>query len=955
MITAGTIDTSFVIGNGFDDVVFKTIIQPDGKIIVGGNFNDYNGTETYYIARLNSDGSIDSSFNTGAYLNDIVKSVDLLPDGRILVGGQFTSFNGNNSNYFIVLNSDGTINKQFVNGFDDWVLTTKVQSDGKILVGGRFNNFDGNSSSGIVRLNSDFTIDTSFNVGIGFNNGDAYSIVILSDGNILVGGVFSQYNGLSCNNIVLLSPTGSIVNTFGNGFNGRVQKITVQNDGKFLIGGQFNEYNGTTGRMIRLTSTFLIDRTFNFSDHIFDMYEQNDGRIIVVGKFTQYDGYDVDYIARLNPSGTIDGSFYVPNPINFDDWKNWVNLLPNGSILVGGQFNNYDGQNYNRLIALNNDESTYQYQYVYSAVSCNFGCDSTILNQSTYLVGSDVELNSGDTISLYDINNPTFVQCAEIVSFSNIASEPTHVYQSTQDDCESCLSGISVIAYCVPCNYNPEEFGPPLPVVVSNLYNVGDVITIPETIIQGEGDFIIYFNDCFTISAITPYVTCEYFETPQVINYQPKQSCEECTSCLGRYYGYTDCENPDEDGVIYSYQNLSIGNTILFQSGSSSCKEIVYTSSVIPNDLITFQLFSGSPVVNSTVVYSSCTECLNSWSTYESFGGFVDFNPSFEGPPAWLISGSDGEVDCNEGEGLTYVYHQFQTSGTLTLDYFWSTIDECNPLCDWPFYWVSSNQPNGINNIDYTTFQFAFSLNEAGQITINYNAGDWVTIGVYSNDCCCDPGVLFISAPQIQENPPYTLREFTTCNGEQGYVNIPSDSQLVNPVIKANYGTTPAVCGTIGNSVTEIGIGELYYSNVDDTYSSCEDCGQLYGVTLRECTTGQVYYLSMTLENIAKVLNQGPIFANGGTECYELLDSCILPNTSEYIPTLFYGNCLLCNQPLSAGTETLVCEQVCISGGTGGYTVVQVSPPHPVWTNQRGKAVVITDAIALGGMFGLNS
>lgn len=592
--------------------------------------------------------------------------------------------------------------------------------------------------------------------------------------------------------------------------------------------------------------------------------------------------------------------------------------------------------------------------YVYSATTCDQSSFApiSITNRPIYYVGSDIELTPGQILLVQDLHSPSKKQCVEVlVEVTEI--EPTHSYVSTYDNCLDCFSANTLIAFVQSCNPGSEPFSE-FPIIVSNLYEIGDILSIPELHFFGESESesenILYFNDCFTIIDIIPFEETELIPLPNIVEYSPSKSCEECTSCLGRYYGYTDCVNPDEDGVIYSYQNLSIGNTILFQSGSSSCKEIVYTSSVIPGDLITFQLFSGSPVVNSTVVYSSCTECLNSWSTYESFGGFVDFNPSFEGPPAWLISGSDGEVDCNEGEGLTYVYHQFQTSGTLTLDYFWSTIDECDPLCDWPFYWVSSNQPNGINNIDYTTFQFAFSLNEAGQITINYNAGDWVTIGVYSEDCCCDPGILFITKPEL-----YTLREFTTCNGEQGYVNIPSDSQLVNPVIKANYGTTPAVCGTIGDSVTEIGIGELYYSNVDDTYSSCEDCGQLYGVTLRECTTGQVYYLSMTLENIAKVLNQGPIFANGGTECYELLDSCILPNTSEYIPTLFYGNCLLCNQPLSAGTETLVCEQVCISGGTGGYTVVQISPPHPVWTNQRGKAVVITDAIALGGMFGLNS
>jgi hypothetical protein len=596
--------------------------------------------------------------------------------------------------------------------------------------------------------------------------------------------------------------------------------------------------------------------------------------------------------------------------------------------------------------------------YVYSATTCDqlSFAPISITNRPIYYVGSDIELTPGQILLVQDLHSPSKKQCVEVlVEVTEI--EPTHSYVSTYDNCLDCFSANTLIALVQSCNPGSEFFSE-FPIIVSNLYEIGDILSIPELHFFGESESenILYFNDCFTIIDIIPFEETELIPLPNIVEYSPSKSCEECTSCLGRYYSYTDCENPDEVGFIYSHQNLVTGTTILFQSGTTSCKFIDYSDSIIPfftlNDFIS--TFSGSPVVNSTVVYSSCTECFNIgiWSEEIKGNGYVDFNNPLPIPEnTWGIFGPDFS-NCDDQGWWTYVKYQTTQSGSITLNFAFEQND--GPEFDWAFYYVSPNEPIGDTNIIFDDNVFANS-DSGGTITINYNAGDWISIGVYSNDGCEGPGVLFISAPQIQENPPYTLHEFTTCNGDQGYVNIPSDSQLVNPVIKANYGTTPAVCGTIGDSVTEIGIGELYYSNVDDTYSSCEDCKQLYGVTLKECKTGQLYYLSMTLENIAKVLNQGPIFANGGTECYELLDSCILPNTSEYIPILFYGNCLLCNQPLSAGTETIICEQVCISGGTGGYTVVQVSPPHPVWTNQRGKAVVLLDAISLGGMFGLNN
>ena len=123
LILSGTIskaqvnllDTSFVIGTGFNDDVRTIITQVDGKILVGGKFTNYNGVQQNYISRLNTDGSLDTSFNIGTGFSYIISTIVLQSDGKILVGGTFTSYNGINRNAVVRLNTDGSLDTSFIN------------------------------------------------------------------------------------------------------------------------------------------------------------------------------------------------------------------------------------------------------------------------------------------------------------------------------------------------------------------------------------------------------------------------------------------------------------------------------------------------------------------------------------------------------------------------------------------------------------------------------------------------------------------------------------------------------------------------------------------------------------------------------------------------------------------------------------------------------------------------
>ncbi len=188
----GDIDNSFENINGFNGIIYSTAIQNDRKIVAGGNFTDYNGVTANRIIRLNLDGSRDTSFNIGTGFNWIVFDLSIQSDGKILVGGDFDLYNGFSARKVTRLNSDGGRDTSFGigSGFNSSVHSIFIQSDGKVVVGGDFTNYNNDTTNRLIRLNSDGGRDTSFDVGSGFS-GSIRNIKTQSDGKIVLGGHFS--------------------------------------------------------------------------------------------------------------------------------------------------------------------------------------------------------------------------------------------------------------------------------------------------------------------------------------------------------------------------------------------------------------------------------------------------------------------------------------------------------------------------------------------------------------------------------------------------------------------------------------------------------------------------------------------------------------------------------------------------------------------------------------------
>jgi uncharacterized delta-60 repeat protein len=242
-------------GTGFNDHVYSVAVQSDGKIVIGGTFTTFNGVTANYIVRLNSDGTRDETFttNTGTAFNSSVDSIAIQPDGKIIIGGGFTTFNGVTVNRIVRLNSDGTIDTTFATNtgtaFNGFAFSIAIQSDGKLVIGGDFTSFNGATGvNRIVRLNSDGTRDTSFttNTCTGFDN-QVLSVAVQSDGKIVCGGSFFTFNGATVRGIARLNSNGTIDAAFtantGTGFNSSVNSIAIQSDGKIVCGGGFLGYN----------------------------------------------------------------------------------------------------------------------------------------------------------------------------------------------------------------------------------------------------------------------------------------------------------------------------------------------------------------------------------------------------------------------------------------------------------------------------------------------------------------------------------------------------------------------------------------------------------------------------------------------------------------------------------------------------------------------------------------
>lgn len=349
---AGALDPSFNPGSGVGGAVYAVVVQPDGKLLIGGEFSAVNGVPRNNLARLNGDGSLDVTFNAG--VAGRVETLLLQPDGRLVVGGAFSSVNGVPRRSLARLNADGSVDAAFTaeTDADGVVYALARQNDGRLLVAGDFTNVAAVRRERLARLTADGSPDNDFNPNAAAN-GPVFAVAVQPNGRILLGGAFTQVNGAPRSRLARLTADGALDLTFtpGGETDGVVNTLGLQPDGRILIGGAFRFVGGVArGGVARLEPSGSLDTGFGafggvaggLLPFVYALAIQPNGRVLIGGDFTTVNGVARNRIARLNPlDGSLDVGFDPGSGASSAVYA--LALQADGKIAAGGVFAAFNG------------------------------------------------------------------------------------------------------------------------------------------------------------------------------------------------------------------------------------------------------------------------------------------------------------------------------------------------------------------------------------------------------------------------------------------------------------------------------------------------------------------------------------------------------------------------------------------------------------------------------------
>ncbi len=337
----GAVDFSFT--NTVDALVEELVLLDDGKILAGGSFINAGATIQPGFARFFADGSLDTSTNANVEGLPEINVIEIQDDGKVLVGGEFVKVDGTTAVRIARLNTDGSVDSGFNagTGADEPVFAIKQQADGKILIGGEFYTIDEASRDGIARLNPDGSLDTEFSPTLVRTGGLSviYEFILQPDQKIIAAGEFTEVNSVDIDHLARLNHDGSLDATFntGNVLTFPVRDIEPLENGNFyVVGNLLNEHGsfvplGANANVIAGFGASSLD----FASCIETVKAQSDGKFYIgvcANAFDQSEEIKDKILFRFNADGTLDTSFEMPEGFGFTD----LLLLDDDRILGGG-------------------------------------------------------------------------------------------------------------------------------------------------------------------------------------------------------------------------------------------------------------------------------------------------------------------------------------------------------------------------------------------------------------------------------------------------------------------------------------------------------------------------------------------------------------------------------------------------------------------------------------------
>jgi uncharacterized delta-60 repeat protein len=354
--------------------IWSVAVQSDGKTLVGGGFTGLNGTARSGIARLNPDGSLDMKFNQGSGTDWPVETMLIQPDGQILIGGVFSSYNGIAKEKIARLKTDGSLDTTFnrsvsllpgpsepfpgttYNNSAIWAMAS--YKDGRILIGGDYTHVNHTPKNHLARLLASGSLDTSFFSSLGVS-GPVFAIARLTNEQIVIAGLFSYVDGIRREGIARLNSDGRLDASFNPGTGvdapGAIFSIISHAGGGFLVGGSFARIQGNLRNgLARLQSNGSLDPSFDAhmgtNSIVYSMAVQANGKAVIGGAFTNVNGAMRNHITRLNSDGTLDPSFDADS--GADNTVSSIVLQSDGKILIGGLFQSIKGLTHRQIARL---------------------------------------------------------------------------------------------------------------------------------------------------------------------------------------------------------------------------------------------------------------------------------------------------------------------------------------------------------------------------------------------------------------------------------------------------------------------------------------------------------------------------------------------------------------------------------------------------------------------------